>query len=43
MGVDLSQAIPFDMVATFEAVAASPGDGGISANYPYQFVLERKH
>ena len=43
MSVDLEKAIALDSNSTFEAIATTPGNGGISVYRPERFVLNHEH
>ena len=43
MSVDLEKAIALDSNSTFEAIAMTPGNGGISVYRPERFVLNHEH
>ena len=43
MSVDLSKAMAFESVASFESLATTPGEWAISIYRPERFVLNQKH
>ena len=43
MSVDLSKVMVFESAASFESLATTPGERGISIYRPERFVLNQKH